>query len=91
MKTSEGQPRPTQPDPVWGHLVAQYDVRALADQYPTPGALAKVLDGQEALHCTRVWDAWAHKTMTEDDFSMVADDDEALDEIVDAVMEALHD
>ena len=44
VKTSEGQPRPTQPDPVWGHLVAQYDVRTLADQYPTPGALAKALD-----------------------------------------------
>ena len=44
VKTSEGQPRPTQPDPVWGHLIAQYDVRTLADQYPTPGALAKALD-----------------------------------------------
>lgn len=55
------------------------------------GALRKVLDGQEALHCTRVWEAWFYGTMSENDFSRVTDDHEAFDEIVDAVMEALHD
>lgn len=40
MKTSEGQQRPTQPDPVWGHLLGAYQPAT----YPTPGALAAAIN-----------------------------------------------
>lgn len=52
-------------------------------------AIEKVLDGQGALHCTRVWEAWGYGTMSEEDFSPVADDAEAVHEIASAVLEAL--
>ena len=52
-------------------------------------AIEKVLDGQEALHCTRVLEAWGYGTMSEEDFSPVADDAEAVHEIASAVLEAL--
>lgn len=52
-------------------------------------AIEKVLDGQDALHCTRVWDAWGYGTMSEDDFSPVTNDAEAVHEIASAVLEAL--
>ena len=52
-------------------------------------AIEKVLDGQDALHCTRVWEAWGYGTMSEEDFSPVADDAEAVHEIASAVLEAL--
>ena len=45
-----------------------------------------VLAGQEAMHCNRVWEAWSHGTMSEDDFSLVSDDEEAVAEIVRAVV-----
>ncbi len=32
----------------------------------------KLLDGQ--IYCTRVWSAWSHHTMTEDDFNNSIDD-----------------
>lgn len=43
----------------------------------------------EAMDCTRVWAAWRYKTMGEDDFQLVADNDERLDEILDAVLSHL--
>lgn len=49
-------------------------------------AVRTVLAGQEALHCTRVWEAWQHGTMSEDDFSQVADDEDAVAEIVSAAL-----
>ena len=52
-------------------------------------AIEKVLDGQGALHCTRVWEAWGYGTMSEDDFSPVTNDAEAVNEIASAVLEAL--
>ena len=52
-------------------------------------AIEKVLDGQDALHCTRVWEAWGYGTMSEDDFSPVTNDAEAVNEIASAVLEAL--
>lgn len=52
-------------------------------------ALTEVLDGQEALHCTRVWEGWSYGTMSENDFSRVADDQDALEEIADAVLLAI--
>lgn len=53
------------------------------------GALSNVLDGQEAMHCTRVWTAWGYGTMTEDDFVCVTEDAEALEEITHAALAAL--
>ena len=52
-------------------------------------AIEKVLDGQDALHCTRVWEAWGYGTMSEEDFSPVTNDAEAVHEIASAVLEAL--
>lgn len=50
-------------------------------------AIREALGG--ALDCGRVWSAWGVGTMSEDDFSVVADDDERVAEIADAVMTAL--
>lgn len=43
----------------------------------------------EAMDCTRVWSAWDVGTMSQDDFQMVAEDDERLEEIVDAIINAM--
>ena len=40
----------------------------------------------EAVDCTRAWSAWGEGTMSEDDFSPVADDSERVAEIADAVL-----
>lgn len=58
------------------------------DEEKTGAALRKVLDAQEAMHCTRVWGAWRY-TMTEDDFVPVTEDQAAIDELVRAVVEAI--
>ncbi|CAA2366827.1 hypothetical protein [Xanthomonas phage Olaya] len=50
-------------------------------------AIREALGG--ALDCTRVWSAWGVGTMSEDDFSPVADDSERVGEIADAVMAVL--
>lgn len=52
-------------------------------------ALVRVLDSQEALHCTRVWEAWSYGTMTEDDFAAVTQDEASIDELVEAVAAAI--
>ena len=39
----------------------------------------------DAYDCNRVWEAWSYGTMSQDDFSMVAEDDDRLYEIVEAV------
>jgi hypothetical protein len=43
----------------------------------------------EAMDCTRVWSAWVHGSMRESDFSVVANDDDRLEEIVDAALGAI--
>lgn len=43
----------------------------------------------EAYDCLRVWSAWSYGTMGPDDFSLVAEDGDRLEEIVEAVMLAL--
>ena len=43
----------------------------------------------DALLCSRVWEAWTHNTMTEDDFSQASDNEEFVEQIVDAVIAAL--
>ena len=40
------------------------------------------------MHCNRAWSAWGYGTMTENDFSPVSDDDEAVMEIVEAILTA---
>jgi len=51
--------------------------------------LKVILDAQEALYCTRVWEAWSYGTMGEDDFSRVSEDDEAVSEILYTVLRSL--
>jgi hypothetical protein len=43
----------------------------------------------DAMDCTRVWSAWGVGTMSENDFELVADNDERLDELVAAIESAL--
>jgi Lar family restriction alleviation protein len=43
----------------------------------------------EAMDCTRVWSAWSYGTMGPNDFSVVANDDDRLEEIVDAALNAI--
>lgn len=43
----------------------------------------------EAMDCTRTWRAWGVGTMSEDDFQLVADNDERLDELVEAACSVL--
>ena len=45
----------------------------------------------EAMDCTRVWSAWSYGTMGPDDFSVVANDDDRLDEIVQAALAAMRE
>lgn len=53
-------------------------------------AIYEALGG--ALDCTRCWSAWSARTMTEDDFDEVREDDGRLDEITDAALGAIkHD
>lgn len=52
-------------------------------------ALYDVLEGQEAMHCTRVWEAWSYGTMTDDDFDLVVNDTAAMEEIIESVVGAL--
>ena len=47
-------------------------------------AIAEALGN--AYDCTRVWSAWSYGTMSQDDFSLVAEDRSRLEEIADAAM-----
>ena len=47
-------------------------------------AIAEALG--DAYDCTRVWSAWSYGTMSQDDFSLVAEDRSRLEEIADAAM-----
>ena len=40
----------------------------------------------DALHCTRTWDAWEVGTMSEDDFEGIAYNDEFIDELANAIL-----
>lgn len=52
-------------------------------------ALYDVLEGQEVMHCTRVWEAWSYGTMTDDDFDLVVNDTAAMEEIIESVITAM--
>lgn len=43
----------------------------------------------DAYDCTRVWEAWSVGTMSQDDFALVAEDDNRVAEIADAAIDAL--
>lgn len=43
----------------------------------------------DALYCTRVWSAWSYGTMREDDFVCLAEDDDYVESMVNAVLTAL--
>ena len=45
-------------------------------------AVKAELDYQEAMHCTRVWEAWRYGTMTEEDFVNVSEDDECVQALI---------
>lgn len=49
-------------------------------------AIAETLG--DAMDCTRVWSAWHVGTMSQDDFNIIAEDEDRLNEIVEAVMQA---
>lgn len=55
---------------------------------PEPEQLFEAISGAlgEAMDCTRVWAAWGVGTMSEDDFVLVADDQERLREIASACL-----
>lgn len=66
----------------WGYQQAV----PVVDRSAVRDAIAIALS--DAYDCTRVWAAWGVGTMSEDDFQLVAEDDERLDEIVDAALVA---
>ena len=43
----------------------------------------------DALICTRHWDAWVVGTMSADDFVLASEEDEFVEELVDAVLNEL--
>lgn len=43
----------------------------------------------DALYCTRVWEAWGYGTMTEDDFECLARDEEYIEQLADAILTTL--
>lgn len=43
----------------------------------------------DAYDCTRVWQAWSYGTMGPDDFVQVAEQDDRLEELTDAVIAAI--
>lgn len=67
---------PVAPSPIW-----PIQKQAVSD------AIAGALG--EAYDCTRVWSAWSYGTMGPDDFSLVAEDSDRVEEITSAALEAL--
>lgn len=53
--------------------------------------IIEVLKGHldDALFCTRVWEAWSYGTMTEDDFENIPD--ESIEEIANDIMDIVKD
>lgn len=68
-------------------LRAQLAAPPTVDRDALRDAIADALG--DAYDCTRVWSAWGYGTMSQDDFRPVADDEDRLMEIVDAVVVAL--
>lgn len=51
-------------------------------------AIAQAIGG-DAYDCTRVWSAWSAGTMTDEDFEPLVDQEDRLNEIVDAVISVI--
>ena len=76
---------------VWKMIEARVDGKASPASVPEGReavieAVAESLG--DAYDCTRVWSAWGYRTMSEDDFSRVAEDRSRLEEIADAALAA---
>lgn len=73
-------------------LTEQIDRDFIADQHTQKlrdelrATLAATLDADEAIVCTRVWEAWGYGTMTQDDFEAYTEGP-GLDELVDKLMD----
>lgn len=55
------------------------------EQTPTPGseqALIRLLTQMEAMACSRDWSGWHHRTMREDDFTLIADDPDCISDLI---------
>lgn len=68
-------------------LEAGRDAKAQAEREAVKQAIAEALG--DAYDCIRVWSAWSYGTMGPDDFQLVADDDDRLDEITEAAIGAM--
>jgi hypothetical protein len=64
-------------------------VRAVTDEQKDRIRDALSVTLGDAMDCTRTWSAWRVGTMTERDFELLADNDERLDELVEAAINAL--
>lgn len=64
-------------------ILAKIDARREAAMEAVTEALGDACD------CTRIWSAWQVGTMSQDDFSPVAEDSDRVFEITDAVINAL--
>lgn len=62
----------------------------MADRDKIRDAIAEAI-GSDIYWCSRVWEAWSAGTMAPDDFVPVAESDEFLDDLTDAVMKVLGD
>lgn len=69
----------------WQAARSQGDAEPVRDR--VRDALAESLG--DAMDCTRVWEAWSVGTMGPEDFVVITEDDERLEELVDAAMSAL--
>lgn len=49
-------------------------------------AVAQVLGDHELFACTRVWEAWQHKTMSQDDFVHAEDDTELVESVLEDLL-----
>ena len=47
--------------------------------------------GGDVYDCTRVWSAWSHGTMDENDFVLLVEQSDRIAEIADAAIEAMKD
>jgi len=50
--------------------------------------LRREFEAYEMLICTRVWEAWGYDTMTQDDFALVSEDDEVINELAENLWHA---
>lgn len=89
LETSEAEALPYVPNSVLGALAAFGAMPPLESATEhLRSALRDAIAGAmgDIYHCGRVWSAWSHGTMRENDFSLAAEDDDILANITDAVL-----